>query len=448
MAELVNRHVESMLPELEEYSKNNIFSSDEIRLILRKRSMFEYRCQRRIVKKTDFLHYIQYEIYVDRLRFTRCKLRRVSGAAATPNSFAIVQRIHRLFRSALQKFKGDLCLWLQYIKFCKVRHAPKKLQQAVQDALKFHSYSEGLWVLAAQCDFERDDIDSARLTMMAALRAHPKSHKIWLEYCRMELLHVDKLRKRYVLTVAPSKKSNRTHVDEEKLLEGEQFSCKVADQIYHAAAKRIEDVAVHVSFLSLFLRFSFAQKSCDAVYAKLAEQYPDHPVSVNARCNRPLASQTMWSAAVRAERECDCDQLFRAALDESPSVELWEFYCRFWFAAVEHHRLRSNTQSLETALRQMFTACQLALDRDSVSLSVGRHWLDQLLLTGHPAAAIKVMDSLLTKYSDCEELWLKRLQLELSQPDSKFAELVEASQKSVELEKSPDFQAMCKLASA
>jgi len=36
-----------------------VFSSDEIKTIIRKRREFEYRLQKRIVQKTDFLRYMQ-----------------------------------------------------------------------------------------------------------------------------------------------------------------------------------------------------------------------------------------------------------------------------------------------------------------------------------------------------------------------------------------------------
>ncbi|XP_020606073.1 U3 small nucleolar RNA-associated protein 6 homolog [Orbicella faveolata] len=71
MAEYVHQNLEGMLPELEELERMGVFSSDEIRTIIRKRREFEYRLQKRIVQKTDFLRYMQYEINLDLLKKKR-----------------------------------------------------------------------------------------------------------------------------------------------------------------------------------------------------------------------------------------------------------------------------------------------------------------------------------------------------------------------------------------
>ncbi|KAL9957450.1 hypothetical protein ACROYT_G039085 [Oculina patagonica] len=71
MAEYVQQNLEGMLPELEELERMGVFSSDEIKTIIRKRREFEYRLQKRIVQKTDFLRYMQYEINLVMLKKKR-----------------------------------------------------------------------------------------------------------------------------------------------------------------------------------------------------------------------------------------------------------------------------------------------------------------------------------------------------------------------------------------
>ncbi|KAL4713120.1 hypothetical protein ACJJTC_004506 [Scirpophaga incertulas] len=62
MAEQVNQRIEDMINELEQMRRTNLFDDEEIRDISRKRKEFEYRIQRRIKEKADFVQYIAYEL--------------------------------------------------------------------------------------------------------------------------------------------------------------------------------------------------------------------------------------------------------------------------------------------------------------------------------------------------------------------------------------------------
>lgn len=388
MAELVHRNVEAMLPELADCERNNIFDGREIKMILKRRTQYEYRLARRIVKKADFLCYIQFELSVDRLRRNRCKLRRVSGTSAAQN-FSIVRRIHRLFRSATLKFKGDLKLWMEYIKFCQRFDSVKKVHQVLQDALKYHSYCDGLWVLAAKVHFDGDNINAARSSMLGALRVRPKSEKIWLEYFRMEIVHVNKL---------------------------QQFSCHLADKIYNAATENVDTLSIQLRFLDVYLQYSFTEKSCDRLYQHLAEKYADDPKAVSVLCMRPLRTQVLWSAAYREEREMECDKLFKTAVERLPTSDMWEHYCQFWHSITEHYQLKRNAAGLQRAVMQYFCVCQKAAEQKAVSVAIGLQWIEMLLSSGNGQHAVTVLDQLLKLHPD-EEFRLKRLQLEATDSD-------------------------------
>ena len=408
MAEVVNRNVEAMLSELAECERKNIFDAAEVKMILKKRTQYEYRLQRRIVKKMDFLRYIQFELCVDRLRRNRCKLRRIAGSSSSLD-FGIVQRIHRLFRSATQKFKGDLNLWLEYIKFCQKGKSPKKLQQAVQDALKYHSYCDGLWVLAAKFEFEHDNIDSARLSMVSALRMLPTSEKVWLEYFRMELLHVDKLRKRYIATVAG--RNGALSDEQKKELESAKFSCITADKIYTAATNASDIVSFHRRFLDIYRLFNFTERSRDVVYANLAERHSASPEAADILCMRPLHDQIVWDIAGRSKREMECDTLYKAAVERIPTQAMWDRYCQFWRSTVDHYQVKRSAVSLQKSVQQYFKVCQQALEAGVVSADVGCQWIEMLLMSGHDDSARSVLDQLILMHSSNVDLLLKRRSL-------------------------------------
>lgn len=61
MAELVQASLEGMLTELEQMQRLELFSSDEVKEVIKRRQRFEYKLQKRQKKKEDILTYIQYE---------------------------------------------------------------------------------------------------------------------------------------------------------------------------------------------------------------------------------------------------------------------------------------------------------------------------------------------------------------------------------------------------
>lgn len=217
MAEYVQQNLEGMLPELEELERLGVFSSDEIRTIVRKRREYEYRLQKRIVQKSDFLRYMQYEINLDMLkkkRKSRLGIRRNLQA-----EHAAVKKIYTLFQNALKKFVGDIKLWIQYIEFCKHMGSLKILGKVFAKLLQYHPDKPNLWIMAAKWEFEENkNIPNSRSLLQRGLRVNSSSQQLWLEvrctriivshetvvpynflqnyvlqYFRMELLHVEKV---------------------------------------------------------------------------------------------------------------------------------------------------------------------------------------------------------------------------------------------------------------
>lgn len=111
------------------------------------------------------------------------------------SEYAIIQRVHFIFQRALQKFKGDLRLWLQYFDFCDKTRGAKILGKAYATALQFHSFNAGLWIKAAKWEWETNaNVQAARVLFQRGLRLNPQARELWLEYFRLELLYLDKVR--------------------------------------------------------------------------------------------------------------------------------------------------------------------------------------------------------------------------------------------------------------
>ncbi|KAI8140633.1 U3 small nucleolar RNA-associated protein 6-domain-containing protein [Fennellomyces sp. T-0311] len=222
MAETVQYRLERMVPELEEFERKGLFSKVEIKSIIKKRTNFEYAIARRIVKKIDFLRYIEYEMNLDSLRKKRKA--RLPGMALPDqdeserlSEYAIKRRINGLFKRALVKFNGDVSLWLQYIEHAKRSKATNILSGIFVSALQYHPRKATLWILAASWEFEDNaNPQAARVLMQRALRLNPDNQSLWHEYFRLELLYVEKIKMRRRILGVDEKSLEQQRQEEEK----------------------------------------------------------------------------------------------------------------------------------------------------------------------------------------------------------------------------------------
>jgi hypothetical protein len=76
--ERVHHQLESSLPELKDLQAKGIFSPQEIKLIIKRRTDYEIQLVRRQPRKKDFLEYIEYEMTLEKLRKKR--LERLSAS--------------------------------------------------------------------------------------------------------------------------------------------------------------------------------------------------------------------------------------------------------------------------------------------------------------------------------------------------------------------------------
>jgi U3 small nucleolar RNA-associated protein 6 len=109
-----------------------LFTQDEVKAIIKKRTQYEHRLLRRTAKKADFLRYIEYEMNLDLLREKRKKRSSIVlfitnleiQGKKTVSDHAGPKRIANIFRRATTRF-DDISLWLQYIEYSKSQGSPK-----------------------------------------------------------------------------------------------------------------------------------------------------------------------------------------------------------------------------------------------------------------------------------------------------------------------------------
>lgn len=182
-------YLEQYVPELQEFERKGIFTSDEITAIASKRSDFEHILNARGSRPTDYARYVTYEMNLDRLRKKRSKRLGIKATA-----FSGQRTIFFILDRATKKFPGDMGLWMQYVHFCQKEKANKKLAKLFTTLLRLKPREWGLWVLAAKHYAEdQGDMSTARSYMQRGLRFCKDEDKLWLEYLRLEMGYLAKL---------------------------------------------------------------------------------------------------------------------------------------------------------------------------------------------------------------------------------------------------------------
>lgn len=196
MGDKAQYFLEQSLPELLDLKEKKIFSPLEIKAITRKRIVFEQALTRKIVRKTDFLSYAEYEMNLEALRKQRVKRMKIKGKQ-TISDWAGPRRIFFIFERALRRFQGDVDLWLQYIDYAKRQKSDKVLGRAYASMLQFHPTRPDLWSMAAKHEMDwNGNMAAARALMQRGLRLNKSSSQLWVNYFEIELEYLEKIYQR------------------------------------------------------------------------------------------------------------------------------------------------------------------------------------------------------------------------------------------------------------
>lgn len=193
--------LERMVNELDDLERRGVFSRREIAEIVKQRRKFEYRLKRPSPLKQDYLAYIEYEKQLDSLRRLRKKSVAREAKKKTMKSvsdFAGVSRILEIYQLAVMRYKGDIDLWFRYLEFCRERRNGR-MKKVLAQVIRFHPKVPGVWIYAAAWEFDHNlNATAARALMQSGLRVCPTSEDLWVEYLRMELTYLNKLKARKV----------------------------------------------------------------------------------------------------------------------------------------------------------------------------------------------------------------------------------------------------------
>ncbi|KAH8819666.1 U3 small nucleolar RNA-associated protein 6-domain-containing protein [Xylogone sp. PMI_703] len=183
-------YLEQAIPQLQEFEQKKIFTKEEIRTLVKKRSDFEHRVLARGSKPVDFARYAAWEIGLEQLRLKRCKRLRIKGSSAHAGQ----ARVFNIFDRGTRKHPGDLTLWMSYLEYARQAKTTKKFKTILTSAIRLHPTKPGLWIYAAKWILENEaDMAGARSYMQRGTRFCTTTREVWIEYAKLEMIYLAKI---------------------------------------------------------------------------------------------------------------------------------------------------------------------------------------------------------------------------------------------------------------
>ncbi|XP_023945935.2 U3 small nucleolar RNA-associated protein 6 homolog [Bicyclus anynana] len=188
MAEQVNQRIEGMINELEQMKRTNLYDDAEIREISRKRKEFEYRIQRRIKEKEDFVQYISYELTL----LEDISLRRKQAKLSEKKKdieYAIAKRLNKVFRQFVYRYQNDVAIYFEYLKFCQSVGFDYAVAAIIGQMLQIHGDKPKMWQMASKWESkEQNNLENARSFLLKGIHRHPDSEILYLDLFEIELM--------------------------------------------------------------------------------------------------------------------------------------------------------------------------------------------------------------------------------------------------------------------
>lgn len=256
MGQTSQYHLERMLPELYDLEEKKIFSADEIRSIIRRRTAFENALDNRGQEVQDYVRYCEYELRLDQLRKKRVD-RLVKGDEAGqgqkktgPSDYAGPRRIIYLLGRATKKYPRNVQLWQDYISFVSKLHrrsrsmsTPRLLGKILANAIQMNPLEPRFWVMAIRHEWQEvGHVEGGRALAQRAVRllddkseVQPVLAQIWLAWIELELAWVDRVKQRRVVLGLPEAVKKSSSEDERPGSAGDQAGDQVILTLLDAA---------------------------------------------------------------------------------------------------------------------------------------------------------------------------------------------------------------------
>ncbi|CAJ2509668.1 Uu.00g146940.m01.CDS01 [Anthostomella pinea] len=212
-------YLERAVPQLREFEAKSIFSPDEIRSLVRKRTDFEHLVLSPGNKPADWLNYVAWEKSLESLRTKRCRRLEVR----TSSKHTGQGRVFGILERAVTRHPGNLDLWKEYLTYARDMKATKRYRKVMTRALRMHPAKPELWVIAGRRSAASGDMQAARGFFMRGARFCTRDATVWLEYARCEMEWLEKMDTRKGKKGGAEKaiKEQAVHSDDEIKLGGD-----------------------------------------------------------------------------------------------------------------------------------------------------------------------------------------------------------------------------------
>ncbi|KAI4484367.1 hypothetical protein M0802_013112 [Mischocyttarus mexicanus] len=400
MAEVVRKRCENMIPKLEQMERIKLFNKIEIRGIAKKLNEFEYKIQRHIKCKENYLRYIQYGMDLIKL----IKQRREKYDIYHKKSdidYAIRNKINHLYEEAISKFQEDIRFWIAYIKFCKHLCIPSSAKKTIIKMLQVHQDKPKCWHIAARWEIEEEkNIDTARKLLIRGLYIHPNS----------QLLLIDTFRENNEKT-----QSAPSEIDDEDDM---PLPLKRAYVIYKEASKCVEDIKFIIELLNITKEYK-AEKLQKKIVSDMIQKYTHEPLMWDTMARRELEGlvqpfdhdKTLMEDSEKStlrDRITSCNQVYQTAVKKIKTEEIWSLYIECLIEI--NHDLKSLPNLKKKLLKSTLAQAHQA---KKLNEKYYLHWIDILINDMKDENMEKKLEEILSSATenipDSVSLWHIRL---------------------------------------
>jgi len=202
MADQVQFVLDKLVPTFRLAEDLGVFSTDEVKAIIKKTRDFEYVLKRRELYPDDFMAYVNYEVNLEKLQTLRCNAKSARGTKEQMNSFRHLQaltikHICYIFDRAVRRFPGEQSLWDDYIGFLQRVKSYSILNTIFGRSLALNPKWDHLWIQAAVHEMNHNsNAHASRVLYQTGIRKNGSSEALWLRYFEFEIWQVCRVNER------------------------------------------------------------------------------------------------------------------------------------------------------------------------------------------------------------------------------------------------------------
>lgn len=406
MAEVVSRNNEEMLPQFEEIIRLKLFTSSEMREIIRRHVEFEYKTVRREKHAADLQQYINYK--KDFLKLVRIKMKanKVAKKDRTRIESMLVKHINKLYNMMIKYFSTDVSLWLDYIDFMIKEKDYARVVVLYDSLLGFHMGEVDLFIKAARFLIKYvKDIDLARKTLFKGIRIHRRNHLLYLEFFKIEL--------DFAL-----KKRRECQEDSERLSKDPVLCGKTAEVVCLSALKVISDMNFKIMLLEICAKYKFTKVLQKKIYRMLKNEHNFEPemwkkvalLELNGINFETVDMSGLKSKDPFKERVWRCFHVFLKAVKVIPSETMWFYYIDTFFEL-----LKTNPDKHEFINKFLLKLLPRSNVQNLLKEEHYLNWIESSEKFHSLDKLIGFIDGSLKLYPQSAKLWLKKLRYLLNQ---------------------------------